>query len=679
VLFAWDKDGCFIASEGKGLEPLGRAPGQVVGQHITELYPEETPIYQNFRRSLAGELVNDEVKVGGRWFSASSAPLRDGAGAVTGVIGVAIDITERREAEEALWESEERFRAITETTSAATFIFERDGMRYASPAAEAITGYSSEELLSMKLWDIVHPEDQRALTERLAGRRLGERVPSRLEVRVVTKGGEDRWLDFTTGVLEIDGLPHVFGTAFDVTERHEAEDARRQSEERLRLALDHAQMTAWEWDVEKNEITNTADAGPLAASGERLTYEEFIGRVHESDRERVAGAVQCSLESGDFDTEFRIMWPDGNFHWVVSSGIMSRDANGHPQQLFGVAMDITRRKEAEEALRESEERLRYLLHNAPIVLSAWDKDGKYVLFEGKGLEEIGLSSGSLVGLNIRDVLRGVTTDLAEGFQRALEGKVSLSEIKMADRWWTASSVPLVDKDGEAVGVIGISVDITERKEAEVALRRSEEKYRSLYQDNPSMYFTVAEDGTVLSVNQFGADQLGYTADELVGGSVFDVFHKSDRAAVRRQFAVLAEDPGRVESWEFRKVRKDGEIIWVKEAVRAVLDADGNTTFLVVCEDISERKRMEAAVQTMREQLERRAERAVARGNVYGLSFRELTVLDQVAGGKSDKEIGVILGIRPMTVSKHVANVLKKMKAASRSEAGVRAWREGLIR
>jgi PAS domain S-box-containing protein len=365
---------------------------------------------------------------------------------------------------------------------------------------------------------------------------------------------------------------------------------------------------------------------------------------------------------------------------VVASGILSRDADNLPQRLFGVAMDLTERKEAEEALRESDERLRYLLLNAPIVLSAWDKDGKYELFEGKGLEDLGIPAGSLVGMNLKDVLPGVTGgDVMEGFRRALEGKVNLPELKMADRWWTATSLPLKDKHGETVGVIGVSVDITERKKAEEATRRSEERFRALYRDNPSMYFTVAEDGTVLSVNQFGADHLGYAAEELIGNSVYEVFHKPDRPAVRKRFAALADNLGEVQTWEFRKVRKDGQIIWVKEMVRAIHDSDGDTTFLVVCDDISERKSMEAAMEVMREQVERRAERAVARGTEYGLSFREMTVLDLVAGGKSDKEIAVFLGIRPMTVSKHVANVLKKMKAASRSEAGVRAWREGLIR
>jgi DNA-binding NarL/FixJ family response regulator len=88
--------------------------------------------------------------------------------------------------------------------------------------------------------------------------------------------------------------------------------------------------------------------------------------------------------------------------------------------------------------------------------------------------------------------------------------------------------------------------------------------------------------------------------------------------------------------------------------------------------------MEDALESLREELDKKAERDIEEKNPYNLSFRELTVLHLVSGGRSDKEIGLILGIRPLTVSKHVANVLKKMRASSRTEAGVRALREGLI-
>jgi PAS domain S-box-containing protein len=246
------------------------------------------------------------------------------------------------------------------------------------------------------------------------------------------------------------------------------------------------------------------------------------------------------------------------------------------------------------------------------------------------------------------------------------------------RYIDTGGVPIVDDQGTVTGFRGVGRDVTDRYLAEQACRRSEERFRLLYQDNPSMYFTLSEDLSVLSVNRHGAEQLGYEAGELVGGSVLAVVHPDDQTHVRRQLESLVKNRGAKHGLEFRKIRKDGSMMWVKESVSVTQDANGERIILVVCEDISERKQMEEALQGLREELERKAQRAVEGQNPYGLTFRELTVLHLVTGGRSDKEIGVVLGIRSQTVSKHVANVLKKMKASSRTQAGVRALREGLI-
>ena len=193
-----------------------------------------------------------------------------------------------------------------------------------------------------------------------------------------------------------------------------------------------------------------------------------------------------------------------------------------------------------------------------------------------------------------------------------------------------------------------------------------------------MYFTVDAEGTVLSVNRFGAQQLGYQPEELVGRSVLDVFFAADKKAVLEQLAACVKNPSETGEWEFRKVHKDGSLMWVKETARAVRAPDGGTMVLIVCEDITERKQAEEAVQEAREELESRVERQMQRGNAYGLSFRELTVLHLVAAGKSDKEIAGLLGISLGTASKHTGNILGKMGASSRTEAGVRAVREGFL-
>ena len=145
-----------------------------------------------------------------------------------------------------------------------------------------------------------------------------------------------------------------------------------------------------------------------------------------------------------------------------------------------------------------------------------------------------------------------------------------------------------------VEFIGAVMDVTERKRAEAELRASEEQWRDVFENNPTMYFMVDAAGTVLSVNPFGADQLGYTVNELVGQPVLGVFPESEREAVQRNIAVCLEHLGWAKSWEARKVRKDGTVIRVRETAKAVPRVSGPIV-LIACEDITDQKRAEEAL------------------------------------------------------------------------------------
>jgi PAS domain S-box-containing protein len=147
--------------------------------------------------------------------------------------------------------------------------------------------------------------------------------------------------------------------------------------------------------------------------------------------------------------------------------------------------------------------------------------------------------------------------------------------------------------------------------ADIALLESEARYRALYEDNPSMYFTVDPAGTVLSVNGFGAQQLGWTTAELVGQSVLRVIHEDDRATAKRLLALCAQDPGTVDKQEIRKVRRDGSILWVREVVRAVSNTEGQTVVLIVCEEITERKRAEERQSVLIAELDHRVKNVLA--------------------------------------------------------------------
>lgn len=138
----------------------------------------------------------------------------------------------------------------------------------------------------------------------------------------------------------------------------------------------------------------------------------------------------------------------------------------------------------------------------------------------------------------------------------------------------------------------------ERMRTGEALRTREERFRALYDLNPSMYFTLAPDATVVSVNQHGATQLGYTPEELTGQSVLSVFDSADHQSVLRQLTQCAENPFHTFEWEIQKVRKDRTRLWVHERARAIGDSDETTTILIVCEDVTERRRVNHLLSTL---------------------------------------------------------------------------------
>ncbi len=158
-----------------------------------------------------------------------------------------------------------------------------------------------------------------------------------------------------------------------------------------------------------------------------------------------------------------------------------------------------------------------------------------------------------------------------------------------------------DASGRPCSMFGTIQDITERKRVEAALRDSEEQWRAVFENNPTMYFMVDATGRIASVNPFGAEQLGYTVDELIGRPVEDVFYQEDRAAVRRHAAACLEHPGRAMSWELRKIRKDGSMLWVRETARTMY-IKKRPVILIVCEDVTERKRAEEAARRSEEEL-----------------------------------------------------------------------------
>ena len=184
---------------------------------------------------------------------------------------------------------------------------------------------------------------------------------------------------------------------------------------------------------------------------------------------------------------------------------------------------------------------------------------------------------------------------------------------------------LKNDKGAFVACFGTVQDITERKRAEETLRFSEERYRALFRDNPTMIVTLDSGLMMLSVNPSCASQLGYTIDELEGQSVLKLFHEEDRPAVTAQLQKCLQSPDQVHRWQFCKVRKDGGLLWVEETAQAVYDLNGVLNLLVVCQDITERKRAEAERGQLLLQLEAVLENIVEGVVIFDLDGGILTM------------------------------------------------------
>jgi PAS domain S-box/PAS domain S-box len=277
--------------------------------------------------------------------------------------------------------------------------------------------------------------------------------------------------------------------------------------------------------------------------------------------------------------------------------------------------EIAEREREMQALRESQESYRMLTELMPEAVAVHTA-GKLMYVNTAGMKLFGIEPESdWVGMDIMERVHPAYRHLvAERVRMSYEERkpaVRVEEVflKMDGTPFDVMTATAPVSYMAKPATILVVADITDRKRADQALRESEERYRALYADLPSMYFTVDPMGIVLSVNTFGASQLGYAVDELVGGSVLQTFPPDQQAEASAHVTECLAHPGQVFIWELRKVRKDGSLIYVRETARAMPDHQGRPIVLIVCEDITERR-------TLQEQLTQ-AQKMEAIGQLAG--------------------------------------------------------------
>jgi PAS domain S-box-containing protein/putative nucleotidyltransferase with HDIG domain len=573
----------------------------------------------NFSKSLAGiEILPYEVeghsKNGERRIAEISGALLRKNGKAAGVVTVMRDITERKQAEEALRESEERFRKVVETMKVGLAGTDENGiLTYVNEYSSSMIGYSVDEMIGRDPTDFYYDEEERkAQKEIFEKRKKGMRDAPTHEIAWRTKDGRKVYSILSpTPIFDAQGrYKGSFAIHTEITERKRIEEALRESEEKYRELINGMNDTAWVIDFEGNFIdVNNAAVEVLGYSREALLS---MG-PHDIDNTLDAEEIRELIKEMPTDKiqvfETTHTAKDGKVIPVeIKSSLVTYQGK---RAILSIARDITQRKQAEEALQESERKWRSLYENLP--------GGSFIVNDHYIIEDVNDILCTLTGFTREELVGQLCNIICPKGPHKCPifdvGKERIDNDETAVKTKEGQFVPIIKSVrricmGAKKGVVENFQDITEIVRAEEAVRQSEERFRALYEDNPSMYFMVDAQGTVLSVNPFGAEQLGYAVEELIGQSVLKVFDPNDREAAQQQMMACLERPGEVGYWELRKVRQDGSMLWVREAARSVQGADGRPVVLIVCEDITEHKHAEENLRESFERLRRSLESTV---------------------------------------------------------------------
>ncbi len=533
--------------------------------------------------------------------------------------GITVDITEQQQAEAALRESEELFRTLAETTSAAIYIVRGNRCVYANPTAEARSGYTRDELLAMDVWDLVHPEVRERAREHLGTLHKEGLIPLHYEAKGLTKSGQARWVEVSATPITFQGQPSLLVTTFDITERKRTEAALRESEDRLKLALGAAHMGTWDWQLPTNELKWSDEMRQifgLADGTPDVTTELFVDLIHPDDRQFVSRAHTRAINQGiPYDIEFRTVHRDGSVHWVMGKGKALLDDAGRMVRMLGVNMDITEHKHAEDALRRSEARYRAIVEDQTELICRLLPDGTLTFVNEPYACYFGRTPEELVGTSFRPFIPAEEEEHINQFLAsfspsnpvvAIEHRVVLPGGEVRWQQWTDRAI--YDEQGRLLEFQCVGRDVTRQKEMEQALRQSQRRYElATAAGRVGLWDWNLETNDIYVDPELKA-LLGYRDDEIRnhmddwGGRI----HPEDREAVMA--AAQSHLEGRAPSFEIehRMVCKDGAICWFISRGTLVKGEDGARRIIGAKTDITERKQAEearASAEMEREQTE----------------------------------------------------------------------------
>lgn len=375
--------------------------------------------------------------------------------------------------EQALRESEEKFRTLAETTDCAIFVW-RQVFLYVNPAMSAISGYDADELLGLEDWfSIVHPADRATVRARAEARLDGKPAPSHYEFRVINRHGEDRWIDLSVGMIRYNGEPAILGTAFDITDRRRAEQALRESEENLRTLAGSANDGMLVHVLGRIVFANPRLAAMVGRDVSGLVNRSLDEFVRSDEMPKISQRYQSRLKGEQVPAQYETVLnhKDGS---AVPVEITAAITVWQGQSaIIVIVRDIASRKQAEAELFREKERLQVTLESIGDGVITTDMQGRIDYLNPVAEELTGWTNAEAAGRQLSDVFQvwdeNTHKPLPDPVQRCLSDQNSTrhsEDLVLTDRERRRefsielTSSPIRNHAGKAIGVVLVLHDVT---------------------------------------------------------------------------------------------------------------------------------------------------------------------------------------------------------------------------
>lgn len=522
------------------------------------------------------------------------------------------EIIERKRAEQALRGSEAMLKRVLSTSPVGMGLAEDRIMKWANEAWLEMFGFDDEQEVVGQSARIIYPSDEeyervgQILYESLQTGRVASADATFMRKDGSLVDGHVRMKAFELSESKAGSLAAIS----DISERKRVERALIESEQRYRALVDNSLTGICAHRGGRFVYVNDRYARNLGYTADELIDTQLLDLVAPEDHELVRGRWRALLagETVPVEQEIRHVSKDGTIRWLAVWATVI-DHNGAPEYLANV-LDVTERKQADEALRALVEFRQTLIESIPNPVFYKDVHGKYMGCNEAFASLLGLSKEEVVGKSVYEV---VSKEVANVWNKSDQELFDRACVQIYDftmqrpdgiaRSFVNHKAPFFDSEGKLAGLIGVMVDVTDRLSAERALRASEERYRAIFNNAAVGILITDRHGAFVKMNSAALKILGYTPQDFELIPFSDITHPDDVEISKKNFNALVR--GEIDSYRIEKryIRKDGEIAWVDISVSGVLDENGDclATFGMAV-DITERKQTEQEKEILREQL-----------------------------------------------------------------------------